>query len=170
MSIEDAMSEFMKKLERIPDAIEAARATVTIAAVDKYAVEFKNGVEAHTPEDSGGLKRSIKLMRIKKNGTSYGWRLVFDGYTKEQKVAFQIIANTLNSGRKAGISDSGRPISSMEALKFIDEQLAILRRINPEIEKNMKIGGWAIDDEEITLSDGTKIKAVDFETTMRGVQ
>ena len=162
-NIERVLGRFADRIGAFAYMVEVAYATTTVNTVDEYAKEFKNSVEKNTPSDTGDLIRSIKLKRTVKKGvygkdTNYGWVLMFDGYTKEQGVAFQLIANTLNAGRKAGISDNGRPISSMEALKFIDKQLAVLRQINPKVEQNMRVGGWSIDDEDLTLNDGTKIK------------
>ena len=152
-----AIEQLADKISKLPNTINKAHAAVVIQVVDKYANEFKNNVEAQTPQgETGELARNIKLKKTSRKG-QYGWRLVFDGYNEQTGAALQMIANTLNKGRQAGISDSGRPISKMEGIHFIDSQLEILRQIDPAIEKNMKIGGWGWDDENITLNDGQKL-------------
>lgn len=140
--------------------IDKGTAAVIIRAVDNGAEEFKKTVKAYTPFATGALKNSIRLTRTFKKGM-YGYRVGFEGYNRFS-VPFQLIANTLNTGRAAGVSTTGYAISNMEGIKFITNSLQVLRQIDPEIAGNMKIGGWTITDTDLILNDGTRISLADL--------
>ena len=150
-------SNFDKFIERNKNMVglfQAGLARITINAVDKHAKAFYNRVKEETPKSTSGLIRSIKLSRIIKKGI-YGYRVSYKGYRDKDNTAWQIIANTLNKGYRT--LTNGKSVSLPRHINFITNQLNELAEINPEIEQNMKLSGWAFDDIEIIVNDGTTL-------------
>lgn len=156
----DKISDYLAKL---PDAIEKGMAAVTIRAVDRYAWEFYERVKQDAPFRR--LRGSITLLRTFKRGR-YGYRLLFDGYD-ENNTPLQMIANVFNTGRAAGsgVAESGRryAFGRIEGIKFMTNNLELLKGIDQEIGRNMNIGGWSVSDEKITTNDGTTFSWTEVE-------
>ena len=143
----------------LPNKLAMAYAANVIRTVDKYAEMFKNSVEQQTPFATGALRNSLTLTRQFKNG-KYGYRVEFHGYN-EWGEPFQVIANTLNRGMS--VTDANKAVSADKHINFISRNLAILRELNPDLARNMIIGGWSVTDESVTLNDGTKFSMQDLE-------
>lgn len=159
----DVFDRINAYIAKLPDAIEKGMAAVTIRAVDRYAWEFYERVRQDAPFQR--LRGSIELVRTFKRGR-YGYRLLFDGYD-ENNTPLQMIANVFNTGRVqgSGVAETGRRYAygRIEGIRFMANNLELLKGIDREIGENMKIGGWSVSDEKITTSDGTAFSWTDIE-------
>lgn len=160
--------KIQKYINSLPDAIEKGMAAVTIRAVDRYVWEFYERVKRDIPGMlEAHLSGVITLSRIFKRGR-YGYRLSFEGYMDEKKkIPLQMIANVFNYGRVAGsgIAESGRryAFGDIQAIKFMSNNLELLKGIDREIGQNMNIGGWSVSDDKITINDGTSFSWAEVE-------
>lgn len=104
--------------------------------VDKFSNEFQKDIETYLPKKSGGLLKSFtktKQPRI----DWYGYNFEFKGENKD-KVPYEKIANTLNYGRQAGTSKTGRKYATIMPKRFIEKAVRKLKKLDPAIIENFE--------------------------------
>ena len=90
----------LDEFSSLPEDLKEAARQATREILDKKAKEFEQYLMNSTPVKSGELKGSIVKVTVIDNETRIAFRVKFDGYATigNKKVAFQVIANSLNKG------------------------------------------------------------------------
>ena len=151
-------------IDGLPNILAKAYAAKVIKTVDENVSKFidnmKVGIPTARPDLSSLLDPNVlQVTRSFTNG-KYGYRISFVGYKDEkEKVAWQMLANVWNTGRVAGTgtaeTDREYGYGDLAGIKFITNNIPILRQINETLYNNIVIGGWSVDDEKVTLNDGS---------------
>ena len=113
----EAFASFLEEIATVGDkAVEALCEQIDIEA---------DGVERdladNTPEDTGGLKASLRRTKIQ-NGNRYGYRLEYEG-TDENGTPYAKVANILNSGSST-IKPRRFITKAVKKLKGLDDRAA----------------------------------------------
>ena len=135
------LDNYLNRVRQLgPKAVEAARKTIDDESKQVYD-KIKQSIELKH-NDTGGLANSLKLEPDGNNGYgSHKNKVFFDG-ENEEGIAYQKIANTLNKGRAARVSNSGEEYGAITGTHFTDDAISGLRgltgRINENIDKVLK--------------------------------
>ena len=117
----EALGAYFEQLEKVGDlAVEAVKEQVDIEA---------DGVEReladNTPEDSGGLKASLRKTKIQKDAR-YGYRLDYEGNAPDG-TPYAKIASVLNAGT-----------STTKPRRFITRAVRKLRGLDDRAQKRFE--------------------------------
>ena len=111
------LAEYFEKLESLGEmAAEAVR-----EQVDEEAGRVEREIQSGTPQDTGGLARSLKPAKID-TGKRYGYRLEYEG-ENEKGEPYEKIANILNSGSST-VTPRRFITRAIKKLKGLDERTA----------------------------------------------
>lgn len=104
--------------------------------VDKFSNQFEEDLKNSVPKDTGGLEKSLTKTKQQRVDW-YGYDFEFKGENKD-KVPYEKIANTLNYGRQAGTSKTGRKYATIIPKRFIEKAVRKLKKLDPAIIQNFE--------------------------------
>lgn len=113
----EAFDDYFEKLQKVGDiAIESLKEQIDIET-DGVERELHN----NTPEDTGGLKASLKRTQLQ-GGNRYGYRLEYEGNAPDG-TPYAKMANILNSGTST-IKPRRFITKAVRKLKGLDDRAA----------------------------------------------